>query len=61
MNLTGAGPFVNKLETNSGLTQIRLRFKLGDNNNAVANVLGLFSGNAPAASRPQLVITYSVP
>jgi hypothetical protein len=46
----------------SGLTQMRLRFKLDDNNNAVANILSLFSGNATAAaSRPELIITYYVP
>jgi hypothetical protein len=49
----------------SALIQIRLRFKLDDNNNAIANVLSLYSGDAPAATplrgqvRPQLVITYS--
>ncbi|MGC1377093.1 MAG: choice-of-anchor Q domain-containing protein, partial [Anaerolineales bacterium] len=47
INLIGAGPFVNKLATNSGLTQIRLRFKLDDTNDAVANYLSLYSGNAP--------------
>jgi hypothetical protein len=61
IDLTAAKGYVNKLATNSGLTQTRLRFKLDDNNNAVANVLSLYSGNAPAASRPQLVITYIVP
>ncbi|MGC1375586.1 MAG: DNRLRE domain-containing protein [Anaerolineales bacterium] len=60
-NLTNAGPFVNKLATNSGLTQIRLRFKLDDNNNAIANYLSLYSGNAPAENRPQLIIQYYVP
>lgn len=59
IDLTGAGPFINKLTTNGGLTQIRLRFKLDDNNNTVANYLSLFSGNAPVANRPQLVITYT--
>ncbi|MGC1377061.1 MAG: hypothetical protein WA821_12590 [Anaerolineales bacterium] len=44
----------------SGLTQIRLRFKMDDNNNAVASYLSLYSGNAPATSRPQLVITYII-
>jgi len=52
---------INKLSTGSGLTQIRLRFKLDDNNNAVANILSLYSGNAPLASRPQLIISYYVP
>jgi hypothetical protein len=36
----------------------RLRFKLGDNNNALANYLSLYSGNAGAANRPQWVIQY---
>jgi hypothetical protein len=61
LNLTGGKTYINKLSTNGGLTQIRLRFKLDDNNNTLANYLSLFSGNAPAASRPQLVITYYVP
>jgi uncharacterized repeat protein (TIGR02543 family) len=61
-NLTAAQPYINKLATNSGLTQIRLRFKLDDNNNAIANILSLYSGNAAtAAYRPQLIITYTVP
>jgi hypothetical protein len=61
INLTSAKTYVNKLATGSGLTQIRLRFKLDDNNNTIANYLTLYSGNAPAASRPQLIITYYVP
>ena len=62
INLTGGKAFINKLSVNSGLTQIRLRFKLDDNNNTVANYLSLYSGNATgAADRPQLVITYRLP
>ena len=61
INLTAAKAYINKLATNSGLTQIRLRFKLDDNNNEIANYLSLFSGNAPAGSQPQLVITYYAP
>ena len=62
INLTNAKTFVNKLNSNGGVTQVRLRFKLDDNGNAVANYLSLFSGNATnAADRPQLVITYYVP
>ncbi|GIK11133.1 MAG: hypothetical protein JETCAE02_06470 [Anaerolineaceae bacterium] len=61
INLTGAKAFINKLASNGGLTQIRLRFKLDDNNNAVANYLSLFSGNAPLASRPQLIVEYYIP
>jgi hypothetical protein len=60
-DLTPGKAHVNKLAANSGLTQIRLRFKLGDNNDAVANFLSLYSGNAGAANRPQLIIEYSVP
>jgi endoglucanase len=61
LDLTGAGPFVNKLATGSGVTQIRLRLKLDDNNDKIANILSLYSGNGPAVSRPQLVITYRLP
>jgi hypothetical protein len=51
-----------KLHPLSSLTQIRLRFRLDDNNNGMANYLSLYSGNAiVAADRPQLVITYTVP
>jgi hypothetical protein len=61
MDLTSGNAYINKLATSSGLTQIRLRFKLDDNNNAVANYLSFYSGNAPAASKPQLIIEYYVP
>ena len=59
--MTSAKPYINKLAPASGLTQIRLRFKLDDNNNALANYLSLFSGNAPVTYRPQLLIWYYVP
>ncbi len=61
IDLTNGKEHVNKLATNGGLTQMRLRFKLDDNNDAVVNILNLFSGNAPTGNRPQLVITYYVP
>jgi basic membrane lipoprotein Med (substrate-binding protein (PBP1-ABC) superfamily) len=61
LNLTPAKAYINKLATGSGVTQVRLRFKLDDNNNAVANDLSLYSGNAPIASRPQLIIEYYIP
>jgi hypothetical protein len=61
INLTTGKAYINKLATNSGLTQFRLRFKQDDNNNSIANYLSLYSGNAPAAARPQLVIHYYVP
>jgi hypothetical protein len=61
INLTPAKAYINKLASDGGVTQVRLRFKLDDNNNAIANYLSLYSGNAPAASRPQLIIEYYVP
>lgn len=62
INLIDGAANINKLATNGGLTQIRLRFKLDDNNNTVANYLSLYSGNATAAAdRPQLVLTYTTP
>jgi hypothetical protein len=62
IDLTNGKGFINKLATSSGLTQIRLRFKLDDNNNTLANYLKLYSGNATAASdRPYLTISYYVP
>ncbi len=61
IDLTAGKDYINKLSTVSGLTQIRLRFKLDDNNNAVANYLSLYSGNAPIAFRPQLIIEYYLP
>jgi peptide/nickel transport system substrate-binding protein len=55
--------YINKLASyQSGLTQLRLRFKLDDNNNAVANLLNLVSGNnATLANRPTLLVEYYVP
>lgn len=61
INLTNGKTFINKLATNGGLTQIRLRFKLDDNNDALNNYIGLYSGDSGVANRPQLVITYYVP
>jgi hypothetical protein len=61
LDLTSAKGSVNKLATLSGVTQFRLRFKLDDNNDATANFMSFFSGNALAASKPQLIIEYYVP
>ncbi len=59
LNLISDKNNINKLATDNGLTQIRLRFRLDDNSNALANYLSLYSGNAAtAADRPQLVIQY---
>lgn len=62
LNLTCAKNLINKLDTNRGLTQIRLRFKLDDNNNSTTNYLSIYSGDTiNVADRPQLVITYNLP
>jgi trimeric autotransporter adhesin len=61
LNLTPGKASINKLASGGGLTQIRLRFSLDDNNNSAANYLSLYSGNAPLASRPQLLIEYYLP
>jgi hypothetical protein len=62
IDLTSGKNYINKVSSYSGLTQIRLRFKLDDNNNTIANYLSLYSGNASSSSyRPQLVIEYYVP
>jgi trimeric autotransporter adhesin len=58
ISLTGAAVAINTTSSSSGVTQVRLRFALDDNNNKVANYLALFSGNASTAYRPTLTITY---
>ena len=56
--LPTAFPFVNR----TGLTQLRLRFQLDDNNNHVADYLAFYSGNVTiAAFKPVLQIIYYVP
>jgi hypothetical protein len=61
IDLTSGKAFINKLASSGGLTQIRLRFKLDDNNNTIANYLSLYSGNAGSSYRPQLIVEYYVP
>jgi predicted outer membrane repeat protein len=61
IDLTTAKAYINKLNSAGGLTQVRLRFKLPNNNNGIANILSIFSGNAGASSRPQLLIEYYLP
>ena len=56
LNATG-GAYINK----NGPTQFRLYFKLGDNNNAIADYVSIYSGNASLALRPVLEIEYYVP
>jgi hypothetical protein len=59
---TSVLPYINKLTNLGGVTQIRLRFKIDDNNNTIANYISFYSGNATtAANRPQLIIQYYVP
>lgn len=45
----------------TGLTQLRLRFATDDDNNLTASLLKFYSGDAGAATRPQLVVVYYVP
>ena len=61
MNLDGSQNFINKKTTGSGLTQVRVRFQINDNNNSIANVFSFFSGNAAFIKRPQLIVEYTVP
>jgi hypothetical protein len=49
-----AFPYVNK----TGTTQLRLRFVIDDNDDLVADVLNLFSGNAISANRPYIIVYY---
>jgi hypothetical protein len=52
-----AFPYVNL----TGVTQIRLLFKLDDDNDHVADYIQFYSGNALEPNRPQLIIEYTVP
>ncbi len=50
--------YVNK----AGVTQLRLRFATGDNNNGIADYLSFYTGEtATTLNRPTLVIKYTVP
>jgi hypothetical protein len=55
--LAAAQPYINRV----GGTQLRLRFQLDDDNDAVADFLRFFSGEAAPANRPVLVVEYYVP
>lgn len=55
---SGILSYINK----SGLTQLRLRFGTGDNDDLGADYLKFYSGDtATSTDRPLLVITYYVP
>jgi Leucine-rich repeat (LRR) protein len=60
-DLTDAKDLVNKVNVAFGLTQVRLRFQLDDNDDEFANYMTFFSGSGPAVSRPQLIVEYYVP
>jgi hypothetical protein len=50
--------YINK----AGVTQFRLRFAKDDDNDAIADYLKFYSGNAsPVSYRPKLIIDYHVP
>jgi beta-lactamase superfamily II metal-dependent hydrolase len=62
LNLTAAKAYINPLPSAGGLTQFRLRFKLDDNNDALATTLNLASANhANTTYRPTLIVEYYVP
>ena len=50
-------PYISR----TGTTQFRLRFTLDDNNDHGADFVSFFSGSAPVANRPQLILQYYVP
>ena len=51
---------INKLASNGGVTQMRLRFKQDNNNDGIANMLNLASGNnSKMAFQPTLIIVYT--
>jgi PKD repeat protein len=54
---SAAHPYINL----TGSTQFRLRFQLDDDNDAVADHIRFYSGNATPSYRPVLVIEYFVP
>ncbi|MEI7847763.1 MAG: SBBP repeat-containing protein [Chloroflexota bacterium] len=61
INLSQAAAFINKTGL-VGVTQLRLRFQLDDNNNNIADYFSFYSGNdLVPANRPQLLIEYYVP
>ena len=49
--------YINRL----GTTQVRLTFTIDDNDDGGADFMQFFSGNAPASSRPKLILQYYLP
>lgn len=56
LNVSGF-PFINLM----GATQFRLRFAKDDNNDLGTDIARFYTGNAPPANRPTLMIEYTVP
>jgi FG-GAP repeat len=54
---SGSFPFINL----AGTTQFRLRFALDDDNDAQADFVTFFSGNASPSFRPVLIVKYTIP
>jgi len=54
-------PTGRSLISRTDTTQFRLRFTMGDNDNATADYMRFFSGDAGAADAPQLIVYYYVP
>jgi hypothetical protein len=59
-NLTKLKAYINRVSTNSGVTQFRLYFELDDNNNMDANYISFYSGDSDSY-KPVLAIQYTVP
>ncbi len=54
---SGILPYINL----GGITQLRLRFQEGDNDDMSADYLRFYSGNAAITSRPQLIVEFVIP
>ena len=59
--LSGINNNINKQAVSAGVTQLRLRFSIDDNNDKVANYLNLYSGSAILPNRPQLIVEFELP
>jgi hypothetical protein len=56
--MSGIFSYINK----TGITQFRLRFQTGDDNDNVADYLVFYSGDTTTVSyRPQLIVEYYIP
>ncbi|MDL1943785.1 PQQ-dependent sugar dehydrogenase [Chloroflexi bacterium CFX2] len=49
--------YINK----QGVTQFRLRFAMGDDNDSTIDLLRVFSGDGAPSDRPRLIVTYFLP